>query len=156
MKTIICLILSAFQIFGLGGSFSIVNLEHFYSGVIFLNAYVDGKVKTYNKDSKEYDLILEEFKYVCDNAYETPAFGVSLNAETIKAMKNDIWLELVYDKTYEHNGMPFEKLLINLMVNVGGVNLIRAYDGKYDGRCYYLNFKNCNLDNLYLIITNNF
>lgn len=79
---------------------------------------------------------------------DMPAFGVSLHNETIKAMQSGIWLELNFSETTEFDEMPFDSILIHIEKDTGGVNLIRKFEGLYDGRCFYLDLEN-NFNELY-------
>ena len=76
-------------------------------------------------------------------AHEMPAYGVSLDRETRKAVKSGVWAEFVFDKALSSNGMPFEKLLVNVQPEWSGFNIIRytAAHG-YDGRCFYYDLVN--------------
>ena len=102
---------------------------------------MDGKNLNFKKGDDKYECILKSLKTITDGAHEMPAFGVSLDEETRKARKSGLWLELVFDKEYEYNGMPFEALLIDVHGDFSGFNLIRKCNGKYDGRCFYLDLK---------------
>ena len=70
-----------------------------------------------------------------------PAFGVSLNDETIQAKQTGVWIELFYETTCLNNEMPFDSLLIQVEPENTGFNVIRKYDDKYDGRCFYIDLK---------------
>ena len=88
-----------------------------------------------------------------DGAHQMPAFGVSINEYTVQEMKKGKWLEFVFPEQTECDGMPFERLLINVQKEGYGFNLIRynAEQG-YDGRCFYLDLVNKNTGNLYNIL----
>ncbi len=79
---------------------------------------------------------------------DMPAYGVSLHNETLKAMQEGIWIEFKFAETTEFEGMPFDSLLIHLEKDTGGVNIIRQYEGLYDGRCFYLDLEH-NFNDLY-------
>ena len=48
--------------------------------------------------------------------------------------------------------MLFSKLLINVNKDWTGFNIIRYYNGCYDGRCYYVDLIDANMENLYKTI----
>ena len=102
-------------------------------------------------------LLLDELEPVIQTMlnghYEMPAFGVSIDNETRKAMKTGVWLELIYNQSHEYNEMPFEKLLIEINPTFYGFNIIRFHDNMYEGRCYYINLNNINMQNLYDFLT---
>lgn len=77
-------------------------------------------------------------KQMLEGSHEMPALGVALHEETIAAMQEGSWVELTYNKEYMYNDMPFDKLLIQVKAEDSGFNIIRHYNNKYDGRCYYV------------------
>ena len=77
-----------------------------------------------------------------------PAFSVSLHNETIDALKEGKWLKLTFLHQQNVNGLLFDGLVFQLN-ETSGMNLIREYDGKYEGRCLYLDFEQTiNLEDL--------
>ena len=99
--------------------------------------------------------MLNGFKEMIDGAHEMPAFGVSINNLTMEARSEGLWVEFAFDKTYESNGMPYEKLLIEVRQGYQGFNINR-YNSQYgyDGRCFYYDLVNKNMDNFYNILIN--
>jgi len=81
-----------------------------------------------------------------------PAFGVALDGEVKSAREQGVWVEFFYDKTYEFEGMPFDKLLIEVGRDYTGFNIMRNHDGQYEGRCYYVDLVNNNMSKLYELI----
>ena len=108
-----------------------------YSSSIVI--YNNGAPSTYLSNDPEYNLLIESFNEMCKNCHEMPAFGVSLHDETLTALNDGLWIEFVYSKNIVHNGMPFDRLLIKVNTEDSGFNIIRHYNDKYDGRCFYLN-----------------
>ena len=68
-----------------------------------------------------------------------PAFGVSLDYETQNELKQGEWLQVNFSFEENANGLLFNSLLFKLDT-VSGFNLIRLHNGKYEGRCIYLDF----------------
>ena len=64
-------------------------------------------------------------------------------------MKQGVWLKLIYDKTFVHNEMPFDSLLIQIEKDWTGFNIYRGNNGIYEGRCFYIDLVNNNMKNLY-------
>ena len=85
-------------------------------------------------------------------SHEMPAFGVSLHNETLSAMNDGVWVELKYNKTYTHNDMPFDALLISVKPEDSGFNIIRNQNGRYEGRCFYISLES-NMQSLYEYLT---
>ena len=83
-----------------------------------------------------------------DGAIDMPALGVSLDNETRRELKKGVWLEFSFKDKQIFNELQFEKLLLKLEPNAGGINIIRYNDGLYEGRCFYLNLEN-NLNPVY-------
>lgn len=114
----------------------------------------DGNNLKLNKGDQKFQDIIDSMMTMTKDAHEMPAFGVSLDEKTREARNSGLWLELVFDKEMEYNGMPFESLLIEIHENYSGFNLIRKYNGKYDGRCFYLDLQNGNMEILDKTIRN--
>ena len=76
-----------------------------------------------------------------DGGYEMPGYGVSIDSLTREEMKNGVWVRLVYPERTYRGEIPFESLLIKVERDYCGYNLIREYDGKYQGRVFYYNLK---------------
>ena len=120
-----------------------------------INVYNDGEISFYCAGEEKFEKILIGWKTMIEDAHEMPAFGVSLNSETLKAIKSGVWVEFVFDKIYESNGMPYEKLLINAERGKQGFNLIRYNsNGGYDGRCFYYDLIGKDMSNFYDILLN--
>ena len=103
--------------------------------------YHAGETISSPKDEAVYNNLFETFKTMIKDARSMPAFGVSLDNETRDAMKNGTWIEFVFDSTQSHNDMLFDSLLINVVPEHTGFNIVRKYQGKYEGRCFYLDIQ---------------
>lgn len=105
-----------------------------------INVYTVGNLKSYKSGTDEYNGIILRWNEMTENAYDMPAFGVSLHNETLEALKNGRWIEFEFNEKQTYNGMTFEKLLIQVESVFQGFNLIRYNSEKgYDGRCFYFN-----------------
>ena len=101
--------------------------------------YYYGKKFNVNKHNKKFQTLIEKTTKVFSNSKVMPAFGVSLHHETQNAMKHGIWVEINFKEQITINELPFSSLLVKLE-KANGINLIRKYNGKYEGRCIYLDF----------------
>lgn len=101
--------------------------------------YENGNKKTLDKTSKEFALTLKNVENVFKTARVMPAFGVSLHEETLKEIRNDNWLQINFSKQMNKNDLLFNSLIFKLE-KTNGINLIRLYNGKYEGRCIFLDF----------------
>ena len=110
--------------------------------------------KQYVIDNNEEQNILNELINVTNDSHEMPAFGVAIDNETREALKSGMWIELYFDTTMSHRDMPFDSLLINVEPDSSGFNLIRKYDNKYEGRCYYISLNNNTMKDLHDTIVN--
>ena len=110
--------------------------------------YHNNATTSYEPNTNEYNTIMEELQTLSLSSRESPAFGVSLHNEIITAMETGLWLEVNFNKTISHNDMPFDSLLIQVVGEYSGFNIIRKYDNKYDGRCFYVDLLDTNLSNL--------
>ena len=70
-----------------------------------------------------------------------PALGVSIDNSTRQELKNGLWIKFDFNKVCENYDMPFESLLIKLEDQSYGLNIIRKYENKYEGRVYYINLE---------------
>lgn len=119
-----------------------MKLCDYLDGVEKIILYREGDSKTFLISDEEFSLILNEFSFILENSREMPALGVSLDESTKKEMVHGDWVEFEWKETMIHNEMPFESLLINIVFDNQGFNLIRKYNDKYEGRCFYIDLIN--------------
>lgn len=120
-----------------------------------INVYHDGEQTAYKQGESSYNQIVEGWIILTEGAHEMPAFGVSLNQETVAAREVGLWVEFVFDKQYSHSGMHFEKLLIKVEKKWQGFNIIRYNEqGGYCGRCFFLDLVGKNMSDFYDILMN--
>lgn len=93
------------------------------------------------KDLKNirFESTLLKLKNLFSSARLMPAFGVSLHQETLDALNAGQWLKISFSHQQNVNGLLFDALVFQLSQSAG-LNLIREYNGKYEGRCIYLDF----------------
>ena len=103
--------------------------------------YINGEQTSYQTTSNIFSEVTDKLNTICIEAKEMPAFGVALDHETREALKEGVWVELIYSQTHEYNEMPFDSLLISINRDYTGFNIIRKQNGLYDGRCFYLNLE---------------
>ena len=132
-----------------------MNLNDIIASSESINVYNDGKIAVYNQEEIQFNQIVEGWMLLIENSREMPAFGVSLNNETLIARNSGLWVEFVFDRQYEHTGMPFEKLLIKVEKEWQGFNIFRYNaQGGYSGRCYFIDLIGRNMANFYDILSN--
>ncbi|MGN1060687.1 MAG: hypothetical protein ACI4QN_03045 [Candidatus Coproplasma sp.] len=118
-----------------------------------INVYDGGVCVPYNKESTKFKEICAAWTGMMKFARQMPAFGVSLNSETAKAVKKEVWLEFTFPQEYCNSGMTFERLLINVSPAFSGFNVIRFNSQYgYDGRCFYFDLIGSDMKDLYSII----
>ena len=106
-----------------------------------INVYSNGEKTTFYNYDSQFCQILACWQDYLRDCREMPAFGVSLDGETRQAMQLGTWLEFDFNGSKTYNGMPFEKLLVEINCDYSGCNLIRYNDARgYDGRCFYVDF----------------
>ncbi|MBQ8761745.1 MAG: hypothetical protein IJZ26_00280 [Clostridia bacterium] len=132
-----------------------LNINNFFEKSKNIIIFKDGKSKLYKQNTQEYKNIMEKFMQQVNYSYEMPAFGVSLHNETVKAMKSGVWIRFDFETEQQHNGMPFNSLLINITQDMYGFNVIRMQGKEYDGRCFYLNLED-NMNNFYDYLNSEF
>lgn len=124
-------------------------LYDFFTNSNRITLYKNGKNQTYEKSSPEYTAILDSFLETIRDSNEMPAFGVSLHDLTVKSMEQGTWIKFEFPEQMEHSEMPFDALLVNVVANWQGFNIIRELDGEYTGRCYYLDLNQGTMQELY-------
>lgn len=92
-------------------------------------------------DNSGYNNVINALESVLTNSHEMPALGISLDRETKQEITNGLWLELSYDTVQYHNDLPFDRLLIQVEEDWCGLNIIRHYNDRYEGRCFYIDLQ---------------
>jgi len=110
-------------------------LEHIES----MNVYQDGKMEHFRINELKFSTFIGKFVDIFRRARVMPAFGVSLHDDTMNALQYGEWIEINFDQELAINGLPFDSLLFRVEKTTG-VNLIRKYQDKYDGRAIYIDF----------------
>lgn len=120
-----------------------------------VTVYIDGKESAYPAESEYFRQFCVKWKEMMQGAHKMPAFGVSLNGDTVKAMQEGVWAEFFFGGTYISDGMSYEKLLFCVRAEWSGFNIVR-YNGDcgYEGRCFYYSLAN-DMSGLYAFITAN-
>lgn len=118
------------------------SVEQSFSYVQSINILNNNEKLSFKNNLPEFNEVINTLNEVVQNSHNMPAFSVSLHNETINAIKHGVWIELEFDKNLSFNDMPFTALLIQVDSNAGGFNLIRKFNGKYEGRCFYLSLEN--------------
>lgn len=118
-----------------------------FENTINIVVYHNGNKHLYFKGDDKFEKIYKSLIETTNLSHNMPAFGVSLHDETINALKTGTWVELVFDSEKSFNDMPFDTLLFKVEAEDSGFNLIRKFDGKYEGRCFYLSLDD-NMNNL--------
>ena len=141
-----------FVIFPILFYFSTAGVVDLFCEATMIDFYKDGQQVLLSQ--KEQNQIDNLFSEAIEDSFSMPAFAVSLDNLTKEEMKSGLWLEFVFDKTMNINEMPFDSLLVNVNKDQYGINLIRGNDGIYEGRCFYLDLRGKNLDELYDYLSN--
>lgn len=130
-----------------------MEIDEYLGYINKIDIIVDGERKTYLISDNEFRLTLSEMGYILGGCHDMPAFGVSIHNETIGAMKKSVWVEFFFPDTMTHNEMPFDSWLVQVEKDFTGFNIIRKYQEKYDGRCFYIRLVNGkSLEGLYRLI----
>lgn len=110
----------------------IENIESFF---VFQN----GVKKVFKQNDENFKALKNEIINILQQSRLMPAFGVSLHNETIVEMQKGNWLQINFLNEMNLVGLLLDSLLIKLE-KTNGINLIRLHNGKYEGRCIYLDF----------------
>lgn len=125
-----------------------LTINNFFEKAKSITIFKNGKSRIFKENEKEFKNIIQQFTEQTQNSVEMPAYAVSLHNETIKAINDGLWIQFNFEQEKTHREMPFDALLININKDYCGVNIIRHYKDKYEGRCFYLNLDN-NLNDFY-------
>ena len=113
----------------------------------------NGEEYAYSRGSSEYNSILSAWDAMLENAFQMPAFGVCIDKLTRAEKEKGLWVEFVFSEKKEHNGMPFERLLVAVKPEFRGFNIERYNDGAYGGRCFYIDLGKEDMRSFYDAIT---
>lgn len=128
------------------------NIQDCFKDSTSIELIIDNQKSNFSKTDENYKQILSTFETMINSSHQAPAFGVSLDNLTRKEMENGVWLEFNFDSTCLNSEMPFDSLLINVQSDFNGFNIIRKYQNKYDGRCFYLNLIDSDMSSLYNLL----
>ena len=117
------------------------SITNYFSKASALTIIENGTKTSYLKGDDKFEEILASLSKITSGAHDMPAYGVSLDKDTKKAIESGLWLELKFKTPETFNELPFESLLFEVSPSYEGFNLIRKNNNKYDGRCFYLNLK---------------
>lgn len=109
----------------------------------------DGQKSGYPRGGKQYEEIMAVWQATLAGSRQMPAFGVSIDALTVKEMTAGVWIEFVYGEQCECWGMTFDRLAVSVNAAFSGFNVIRHSDGLYQGRCYYIDLVGRNMSEVY-------
>ena len=127
-----------------------VDLDKSFEQAENINVYNEGVITSYAAGSKQFGNILKCWTDMISQVHIMPAYGVSLNDYTLEALQKGLWVEFDFGKRLESDGMPYEKLLIQVAKGNYGFNLIRYNSvGGYDGRCFYYDLNGKSMGELY-------
>ena len=102
-----------------------------------MEVIIDGRVCSLVRGEEQFNAVCQSFYEMNKGGYEMPGYGVSLDKAVREQLKEGLWLRLVYDERQVRNEMPFDSLLVHIKDDHCGYELIREYDGKYQGRVFY-------------------
>ncbi len=114
----------------------LVNCFNYVESIEILN---EGKRSVFDKDNKYFAKTIANIKNVFDGARLEPAYAVSLHDETVKVMQEGKWIKFNFTSEQEINELSFTSLVFELFTTQS-LNLIREYEGRYDGRCIHVSF----------------
>ncbi len=125
------------------------NIEQAFPEADEIYVYREGQVIRCAQGGDEYDRIMAVWQSTLEECRQMPAFGVSLNDMTVKAMQKGVWIEFRYSGVCECQGMGFERLAVNVVGSFKGFNIVRYCDGLYEGRCYYVDLVRGDMSEVY-------
>lgn len=115
------------------------SIDSFFAEADSVEVISEGAVSAFDAQSEQFAAVTGALEKINADGYEMPALGVSVDSLTKNEMKKGVWLRFVFGGRREHNGMPFDALLIKIEPNFRGYNIERQNGGIYGGRCFYFN-----------------
>ena len=149
LKSVFCCIM--FLIGGFMQNTQITTFPDWFQQANKVSVFHNGQQIVFEKDADNFVSVIETLQQTTNGAHDMPAFSVSLDSETRQELSNGVWLELCFANTNTFNELPFDALLFKLQSEDCGMNVIRKHNGKYEGRCFYLNLQN-NCEELYKLV----
>lgn len=89
-------------------------------------------------DESQQVSLLEQVQDLFSSARKMPAFSVMLDSEYDAFLSDGIFVRLTFPQIFDIDGMPFDELVFKVEENSYGFNIIRGFDGKHEGRCFFL------------------
>ena len=126
-----------------------VSIDSFFAEAAGVEVIFEGAASAFDAQSEQFAAVIGALEKINADGYEMPALGVSVDSLTKNEMKKGVWLRFVFSRTREHNGMPFDALLIKIEPNFHGYNIERQNGGVYGGRCFYFNLNSGDMSLLY-------
>ena len=100
----------------------------------------DGEAVCLHRGEAEFARIMAAWEETTKDALQMPAFGVSLDPLTRERMQKTVCLEFCFSGV-RGGELPFLRLLVFCEPAAMGFNLERQTEGRYQGRCYYLDLR---------------
>ena len=123
-----------------------MHLQQVFSEADEIVIYRDGENVVYGSGDGQFKNICAEWDDMLKGSVVMPAFGVSINSYTVNAMKSGVWVEFGFSRSREINGMPFEKLLVEVKPSHMGFNVNRYMsECGCAGRCFYIDLRGGNM-----------
>ena len=117
-----------------------------------IGVYRDGSALKLSPEQPKFKIVIDGIKDMLADSRQMPAFGVSLDNETRKAVSEGVWVEFDFKDKLSFCEMSFERLLVQVISNYSGFNIIRFNsENGYAGRCYYFDL-NKDMSDFYNII----
>lgn len=126
-----------------------VSIDSFFAEAAGVEVISEGAASAFDAQSEQFAAVTGALEKINADGYEMPALGVSVDSLTKNEMKKGVWLRFVFGGRREHNGMPFEALLVKVEPNFRGYNIERQNGGIYGGRCFYFNLNSGDMSLLY-------
>ena len=127
-----------------------MQLQQIFSQAEEINIYRDGAKETCVAGDEKFEEIMAAWNVMTASSVTMPAFGVSLNEHTAKAVLEGVWAEFCFAGRLESEGMPFERLLIEAKPEYCGFNVNRYLpEYGYQGRCFYIDLRGGTMHNFY-------
>ena len=127
-----------------------MQLQQIFSQAEEINIYRDGAKETCVAGDERFEEIMAAWNVMTASSVTMPAFGVSLNEHTAKAVLEGVWAEFCFAGRLESEGMPFERLLIEAKPEYCGFNVNRYLpEYGYQGRCFYIDLHGGTMHNFY-------
>ena len=137
---------------GCGDAKTYGTIQDVFKDSASIQVFIEGESKEFLTGTAEFESVINQTNKMLTGSHQMPAFGVSMDDLTRQELESGVWILYNFNQVCTNSEMPFDGLLINVNPEFSGFNIIRRYNGKYEGRCFYLDLNQTTMSDLYNLL----